>query len=238
MVIKLSYFLVILVFSGFLIWEYKVNVLVWALPKVMNFANPIQENIPTNWTEGPIEISDKNNSRPNIILILADDMGYNDISLHNGGAADGSLQTPHIDSLAKNGIWFSRGYAANATCAPSRASIMTGRYPTRFGFEFTPVPDVGRTVLTWLAEEDDSALKARIDKELAMNLPPFMDQGMPSEQITIAEVLKGAGYYTAHIGKWHLGNTGGMDPLSQGFVDSLSLGGAYYLPEDLSLIHI
>ncbi len=232
MVKKLSYFLVILVFSGFLIWEYKVNVLVWALPKIMNFANPIQENIPTNWTEGPIEISDKNNSRPNIILILADDMGYNDISLHNGGAADGSLQTPHIDSLAKNGIWFSRGYAANATCAPSRASIMTGRYPTRFGFEFTPVPDVGRTVLTWLAEEDDSALKARIDKEIAMNLPPFMDQGMPSEQITIAEVLKGAGYYTAHIGKWHLGNTGGMDPLSQGFVDSLSLGGAYYLPED------
>ena len=107
MVKKLSYFLLILVFSGFLIWEYKVNVLVWALPKVMNFANPIQENIPTNWTEGPIEISDKNNSRPNIILILADDMGYNDISLHNGGAADGSLQTPHIDSLAKNGIWFS-----------------------------------------------------------------------------------------------------------------------------------
>jgi len=232
MVKKLSYFSLILIFSGFLIWEYKVNVLVWALPKIMNFANPIQENIPTNWTEGPIEISDKNDSRPNIILILADDMGYNDISLHNGGAADGSLQTPHIDSLAKNGIWFSRGYAANATCAPSRASIMTGRYPTRFGFEFTPVPEAGRMVLTWLAEEDDSALKARIDKELAMNLPPFMDQGMPSEQTTIAEVLKGAGYYTAHIGKWHLGHTGGMDPLSQGFVDSLSLGGAYYLPED------
>ena len=232
MVKKLSYFSLILIFSGFLIWEYKVNVLVWALPKIMNFANPIQENIPTNWTEGPIEISDKNDSRPNIILILADDMGYNDISLHNGGAADGSLQTPHIDSLAKNGIWFSRGYAANATCAPSRASIMTGIYPTRFGFEFTPVPEAGRMVLTWLAEEDDSALKARIDKELAMNLPPFMDQGMPSEQTTIAEVLKGAGYYTAHIGKWHLGHTGGMDPLSQGFVDSLSLGGAYYLPED------
>jgi len=232
MVKKLSYFSLILVFSGFLIWEYKVNVLVWALPKIMNFANPIQENIPTNWTEGPLDISDKNDSRPNIILILADDMGYNDISLHNGGAADGSLQTPHIDSLAEDGIWFSRGYAANATCAPSRASIMTGRYPTRFGFEFTPVPDAGRMVLTWLAEEDDSELKARIDKELAMNLPPFMEQGMPSEQITIAEVLKDAGYYTAHIGKWHLGHAGGMDPLSQGFVDSLSLGGSYYLPED------
>ena len=229
---KLTYFLPVILISGLLIWEYKVNLIIWTLPKVMNFVNPIQENIPTNWSEGPSEISNKYDSRPNIILILADDMGYNDISLHNGGAADGSLQTPHIDSLAQNGIWFSRGYAANATCAPSRASIMTGRYPTRFGFEFTPVPDAGRMVLTWLAEEDDSELKARIDKELAMNLPAFMEQGMPSEQITIAEVLRDAGYYTAHIGKWHLGHAGGMDPLSQGFVDSLSLGGAYYLPED------
>ena len=114
MVKKLSYSFLILTISGLLVWEYKVNLIIWTLPKIMNFANPIQENIPTNWTEGPLDISDKNDSRPNIILILADDMGYNDISLHNGGAADGSLQTPHIDSLAKDGILFSRGYAANA----------------------------------------------------------------------------------------------------------------------------
>ena len=212
---KLTYFLPVLLISGFLIWEYKVNLIIWTLPKVMNLVNPIQENIPTNWSEGPFEISDKNDSRPNIILILADDMGYNDISLHNGGAADGSLQTPHIDSLADSGIWFSRGYAANATCAPSRASIMTGKYSTRFGFEFTPVPDAGRTVLNWLIEEDDSTLRGRIDKEVSSILPPFMEQGMPTEQITIAEILKDEGYYTAHIGKWHLGHAYGMDPLSQ-----------------------
>ena len=232
MIKKLSYSLLVLILSGILIWEYKVNLIIWTLPKIMNFISPIQANIPIDWTEGPSEVLNKDDQRPNIILILADDMGYNDISLHNGGAADGSLKTPHIDSLAKNGVRFSRGYAANATCAPSRASIMTGKYSTRFGFEFTPIPDAGRTVLTWLLEESDSELKARIDKEVAMNLPAFMQQGMPSEQLTIAEILKAEGYYTAHIGKWHLGHADGMNPQSQGFKDSLNLHGAYYLPED------
>jgi arylsulfatase A-like enzyme len=64
------------------------------------------------------------------------------------------------------------------------------------------------------------------------NMPPFMEQGMPTEQITIAEVLRDAGYYTAHIGKWHLGHEYGMDPMSQGFQDSLGLVGPLYLPED------
>ena len=229
---KVSYFFLTILISGFLLWEFKVNIIIWALPTVVNFINPVQDNIPTKWPEGPLERLDQNDSRPNIILILADDMGYNDISLHNGGAADGTLETPHIDSLAKNGVWFNKGYAANATCAPSRASIMTGRYATRFGFEFTPVPDLGQLVVRWLAEEDDDMLRARIDNEIARNLPSFMDQGMPSDQITIAEILKTQGYYTAHIGKWHLGHSSGMSPLDQGFDDSLSLAGAYYLPED------
>ena len=229
---KVHYFFLTILISGFLLWEFKVNIIIWALPTVVNFINPVQDNIPTKWPEGPIERLDQNDSRPNIILILADDMGYNDISLHNGGAADGTLETPHIDSLAKNGVWFNKGYAANATCAPSRASIMTGRYATRFGFEFTPVPDLGQLVIRWLAEEDDDNLRARIDNEIARNLPSFVDQGMPSDQITIAEILKTQGYYTAHIGKWHLGHSSGMSPLDQGFDDSLSLAGAYYLPED------
>ena len=230
MIKKLSYFLPIFVISGFLIWEYKVNILIWSMPKIASFTMPVQENIPTSWSKGT-EIGTQDD-RPNIILILADDMGYNDISMHNGGAADGSLQTPHIDSLANSGILFSRGYAANATCAPSRASIMTGKYPTRFGYEFTPVPAEGRLIMQWLAEEDDSELRARIDREVAANIPPYMEQGMPTEQITIAEVLRDAGYYTAHIGKWHLGNAYGMDPLSQGFQDSLEMMGPLYLPED------
>ena len=227
---KLTHFLPVLLISGFLIWEYKVNILIWSIPKIAYFIMPIQENIPTSWSKGP-EVASQDD-RPNIILILADDMGYNDISMHNGGAADGTLQTPHIDSLAKSGILFSRGYAANATCAPSRASIMTGKYPTRFGYEFTPVPATGRLIMQWLADEDDAELRARIDREVAANIPPYMEQGMPTEQITVAELLRNAGYYTAHIGKWHLGNAYGMDPLSQGFQDSLQMVGPLYLPED------
>ena len=227
---KLTYFLPVLLISGFLIWEYKINILIWSIPKIAYFTMPVQENIPTSWSKGP-EITSQDD-RPNIILILADDMGYNDISAHNGGAADGSLKTPHIDSLANSGILFSRGYAANATCAPSRASIMTGKYPTRFGYEFTPVPATGRLIMQWLADEDDAELRARIDREVAANIPPYMEQGMPTEQVTVAEVLRDAGYYTAHIGKWHLGNAYGMDPLSQGFQDSLQMIGPLYLPED------
>jgi arylsulfatase A-like enzyme len=225
---KLTITIMVIIISGFLAWEYKVNILVWTIPKISSVT--VQENIPTAWSIGP-EAPSKDD-RPNIILILADDMGYNDISIHNGGAADGTLQTKNIDALAKSGILFTRGYAANATCAPSRASIMTGKYSTRFGYEFTPIPTLGRMVISWLAEENDSELKTRIDREVIPNIPPFMEQGMPTEQITIAEILRDAGYYTAHIGKWHLGHAYGMDPLSQGFQDSLGLIGPLYLPED------
>ena len=220
----------LLAILGITAWEFKINILIWSIPKLSAIFMPIKDNIPTTWTEGP-EIPSRDD-RPNIILILADDLGYNDISAHNGGAADGSLKTPHIDSLAENGILFSRGYAANATCAPSRASIMTGKYPTKFGYEFTPIPATGRLIMRWLAEEDDSELRARVDREVATRLPPLWEQGMPTEQITIAEVLRDAGYYTAHIGKWHLGQANGMDAQSQGFKDSLSLVGPLYAPED------
>ena len=74
---------------------------------------------------------------PNIVLILADDLGWNDVSM-NGPAA--TARTPNIDALAAEGVRFSQGYAANAACAPSRAALLSGRYGTRFGFEFTPMP--------------------------------------------------------------------------------------------------
>ena len=77
---------------------------------------------------------------PNIVLILADDLGWNDLTWGGGGVAGGTVPTPHIDSIAAEGVSFTNGYAANGTCAPSRAALMSGRYGTRFGFEFTPTP--------------------------------------------------------------------------------------------------
>ncbi len=188
-----------------------------------------------NWSEGPNEAStDPSKRPPNIILILADDMGFNDLSLYNGGAGDGSLMTPNIDALGLEGVIFDNGYAANAVCAPSRATIMTGRYSTRFGFEFTPFPKIGITIMQWMQEaaEEEPKLKTFIDFDLASKRGDILDLGMPSEQITIAEILKDKGYYTAHIGKWHLGQMEGSHPIDQGFDDSLSMIGTLYLPED------
>jgi uncharacterized sulfatase len=169
---------------------------------------------------------------PNIIVILADDMGFNDVSFYNGGAADGTLMTPNIDSIARDGVAFTNGYSANAVCAPSRASVMTGRYSTRFGFEYTPFFKIGLTIFEMMNDADPSPLKPIFHRDAAEHLAPMNELGMPPSEITIAEVLKSAGYQTAHIGKWHLGGTGGMRPEDQGFDDSLYMSGLAYLPVD------
>ncbi|MBD3647360.1 MAG: sulfatase-like hydrolase/transferase [Pseudomonadales bacterium] len=230
---KLILLLVILVLGGGLAWQNRINLLVWGLPKVRDVVDPIGPNVPTTWPDGPDMAAAPPAERPpNIILILTDDMGFNDVSLYNGGAGDGSVMTPHIDSLAREGVVFENGYAANAVCAPSRATILTGRYSTRFGFEFTPFFKTGATIFQWMEDIEDPVLPTYIDHEQVDRLPEMIDMGMPPEQITIAEVLKDAGYYTAHIGKWHLGGTNGMRPEDQGFDDSLYMSGMLYLPED------
>ncbi|MEZ5573201.1 MAG: sulfatase-like hydrolase/transferase [Halioglobus sp.] len=222
----------VLAIVGYVGWMNRVNLLVWGLPIVKNITDPIAPNVPTEWPDGPATADQSPDQRPpNIILILADDMGFNDISLYNGGAADGSVLTPHIDAIAHEGVIFENGYAANAVCAPSRASLLTGRYSTRFGFEFTPFMNIGATIFQWMYDLDPTPLPLFIDHAKAKALPPFEELGMPASEVTIAEVLKQRGYYTAHIGKWHLGSLPGMRPEDQGFDDSLYLAGTLYLPE-------
>jgi arylsulfatase A-like enzyme len=230
---KLLIVLVTMVIAGAVVWHNRVNLLVWGLPIYQSITDPIPPNVPIEWQSGPASASQSPAERPpNIVFILADDMGFNDVSLYNGGAADGSLETPHIDAIAGQGVRFDNAYAANSVCAPSRASLLTGRYSTRFGFEFTPFMNIGATIFQWMDDLDPGPLPLFIDHAKAKALPPFLDLGMPPSEITIAEVLKSRGYQTAHIGKWHLGEKQGMRPRDQGFDESLNMAGTLYLPAD------
>jgi len=121
---------------------------------------------------------------PNILLILADDHGYGDISAHEGP----SIQTPNIDRIATNGTRFTRFYANSSVCSPSRASLMTGRYPDRVG-----VPGVIRT-------------------------HPENNWGyFRQDATTLPSALKQKDYRTALIGKWHLGLEPENHPGKRGF---------------------
>ncbi len=84
-----------------------------------------------NWSKADAAANRDKDSRPNIVLILADDLGWNDLTVGGGGVAGGTVPTPNIDSIATEGVQFANGYAGHATCAPSRAALMSGRYPTR-----------------------------------------------------------------------------------------------------------
>jgi len=221
-----------LLFMGLVAWQNRINITVWAIPKILNIVRPVLSEGSSSWKEGPVVPNKTPDSRPNIILILADDLGFNDISLYNGGAGSGSLLTPNIDQIARDGVAFENGYAANAMCAPSRASIMTGRYSTRFGFEFTPLFPGAVQLMKWIADIQDEELKIEIEERLYVDAKDVFSAGIPSEEITIAEVLQDAGYYTAHVGKWHLGRIDGSHPNDQGFDDSLLMSGGLYLPEN------
>ena len=165
---KLFAVIVLLAIAGFTGWQNRVGLLVWGAPKLLELTSPIADNRPINWSIGPdVAATTPAERPPNIILIVTDDMGFNDISLYNGGAGDGTLQTPNIDALAEQGVAFTNGYAANAVCAPSRASIMTGRYATRFGFEFTPFFKAGVTIFRWMDELNPSSVPQLLDPENA-----------------------------------------------------------------------
>ncbi|MDG1905068.1 MAG: sulfatase-like hydrolase/transferase [Arenicella sp.] len=186
------------------------------------------------WGQGPVEAETPSNERPpNIILIVADDLGFNDISTFGGGVAGGRIQTPNIDQLANDGVVFRQSYSGANTCAISRGMLMTGRYPSRTGLAFTPTPDgMGKLITGILNASGTGMPPAEFDAELAATKPLFENQGLPAEEVTVAEILKDRGYYTAHIGKWHLGRNNGMAPNHQGFEDSLLMQSGLYLNED------
>lgn len=193
--------------------------------------DPIGENRPVVWAQGPSEPTAPPNERPpNVVVILVDDLGWNDLTFGGGGVADGAVPTPNIDSIAHDGVEFTHGYAGNATCAPSRAAIMTGRYPTRFGFEFTPAPKAFMRLIAYMNRDQLRPPIYFEDRE--KDVPELEKQGLPPDEITLAELLKKQGYHTLGIGKWHLGETPAMAPEARGFDEYLGFlqGAALFLP--------
>jgi len=141
--------------------------------------------------------------KPNIVFVLVDDLGWHQLGCYGSSF----YETPNIDRLAREGMKFTNAYAASPVCSPTRASIMTGKYPARLHLtDYIPgqAPD---------------------DRKL---LTPEWTKQLPLEELTIAESLRDAGYATGHFGKWHLnvdkkyrlGRPG--DPGSQGFDDVLT----------------
>jgi arylsulfatase A-like enzyme len=145
---------------------------------------------------------------PNVIIVLVDDLGYADVGCY------GSVfyETPNLDRLAAAGIRFTSAYAAAAVCSPTRASILTGRYPARLGITDWIRPLAGRE---WTEQEIRDRPEFVEDRKREL-LTPTRPRWMEHEEITIAEVLKASGYATGFVGKWHLGPEKWF-PESQGF---------------------
>ena len=195
----------------------------------------VAENRPVEWMAGPTTPVDRSEGPPNIVVILADDLGMNDVSTFGGGVAGGAVPTPNIDRLAAEGAIFTNAYSGTGTCAPSRAMLMTGRYPTRTGFEFTPTPPGMSRIVGMFSEDlrEGSGLPqptGNLDGD--ESTVEFVDMGLPNEEVTVAELLKPQGYHNIHIGKWHLGRTEQFRPVAQGFDESLLMASGLYLPED------
>lgn len=141
---------------------------------------------------------------PNIVLINVDDLGWTDLGCYGSKY----YETPNIDQLATQGVRFTNAYAAAAVCSPTRASIMTGKYPARHG-----ITDWIRAEFQGGGTKNINAYTQNSSKKLVCPLNPFH---MDLSEVTIAEILKQRGYSTCHIGKWHLG-TNEWYPENQGF---------------------
>lgn len=214
-------------------YAFRKDIILYMVATRARDATPIAPNREIVWEKGPeIAAQPADQRPPNIVVILADDLGFNDISYFGGGAGGGTVQTPHIDSLARDGANFSSAYSGTAACAPSRAMIMTGRYGTRTGFEFTPTPPGMTRIVDMFYNDGTRPHELLVDQEAADKAPPFREQGLPGEEITLAEALKPKGYHTMHIGKWHLGNAPEFIPNAQGFDESVMLESGLFLPED------
>jgi arylsulfatase A-like enzyme len=220
---KLGLALALLALAGVAAWRLLPDLLLRLPGLLAPRVGPPRE---VRWEPGP-ESAPPGARPPNVVVILADDLGWGDL-----GSAGGPVPTPHIDGLARDGVAFANAYSAQATCAPSRAALLTGRWPTRSGFEFTPAGVPFMRAYAFLTRHDDPP--PIYHREVARDYLAREEQGLPPEEITLAELLRARGYRTLMLGKWHLGESPPFRPEAQGFDESLAfwIGGSMYLPED------
>src|SRR5690242_544832 len=181
---------------------------------IATILDPVGPHHEVTWDKGPPKKA-VGAHRPNVIVIVADDLGWNDITFNGGGVAAGLVPTPQIDSIGRDGAAFTQAYAGDATCAPSRAAIMTGRYATRFGFEFTPTPKAFSKLISTYNLVD--ALPNYYYAERENDIPNSInDLTVPTSEIMIGQIMKKKGYHTLMLGKWHLGGTARTAPEARG----------------------
>jgi len=202
----------------------------YKMPKYIGqIKNPTQKNIPIEWENGP---KTRTSSKPNIIVVLVDDLGFNQISSYGGGMSNGNFKTPNIDKLASDGVLCTNGYSSSPVCSPSRASLLTGRFATRFGYEFTPTTSSMMKAISLFSKKNE-VVDGVYHKDRSENIIDIEQMGLPQSEKTIAEMLKPEGYHNIHIGKWHLGHANDFLPRKHGFDESLRMDqGSLFLPED------
>ena len=202
----------------------------YKMPKYISYLkNPTIENVTIEWENGP---ETRTNFKPNIIVVLVDDLGFNQISSYGGGMSNGNFKTPNIDNLANDGVLCTNGYSSSPICSPSRASLLTGRFPTRFGYEFTPTTSSMMKAISLFSKKNEVADGIYYDNR-EENIIDIEQMGLPQSEKTIAEMLKPEGYHNIHIGKWHLGHAKDFLPRKHGFDESLRIDqGSLFLPED------
>ncbi len=165
-------------------------------------AQPVRcEAAPASQASPPTESAA--HARPNVVFILADDLGWPDLGCYGSTF----YETPHIDRLAQRGVRFTQAYAASPLCSPTRASILTGLHPARIGITL-PNCHLPKQVLHASLASWGQPISKCLYVESATRLN--------TDYITLAEMLKQAGYATGHFGKWHLGPEP-YSPLQQGF---------------------
>lgn len=157
----------------------------------------------------PETMTDSPNRRPNVVIILADDMGYGDLSSYGSEL----VETRNIDGIGRDGVRFTAGYSSAPLCSPSRAGLVTGRYQQRFGFE-QQVSSGAYPERREVREEDGSLAPLQGEAE-------FLRRGIPTTEKNIGELFKAHGYRTGVFGKWHLGHAPQFLPHNRGFDESV-----------------